>query len=114
MYLLLVICLETTYEIINLNLAVSFMEFSTIGHEDSLDEAKLRLQSVEILVVWGEDEILGIVQEKHLNGIGTCGENCELDTLIDPTKELLAKWNPKFIIYTEEGEPISVVDHQQS
>ena len=33
------------------------MEFSTIGAEDSLDEAKKRLNDVEILVVWGQENM---------------------------------------------------------
>ena len=37
------------------------MEFSTIGFEDSIDEAKLRLESVDALVVWGKENILGIL-----------------------------------------------------
>ena len=90
------------------------MEFSTIGYEDSLEEARTRLESVDILVVWGEEEILGLLQGNNLNGTGNCGENCELDALIDPSRELLEKWNPKFVIYTEDGEPVSVVNHQQS
>ena len=31
------------------------MEFSTIGFEDSIDEAKVRLESVDALIVWGKD-----------------------------------------------------------
>ena len=37
------------------------MEFSTIGAEDSPEEAKNRLQNVEILVVWGKEQILGVL-----------------------------------------------------
>ena len=42
------------------------MEFSTIGAEDSLEEAKSRLKSVDALVVWGSENILGVLTEQHL------------------------------------------------
>ena len=63
------------------------MEFSTIGAEDSLDEAKLRLESVDALIVWGSDIILGVLIEKHLSRGGNCGSACELDVLVDPSVE---------------------------
>ena len=49
------------------------MEFSTIGAEDSLDEAKLRLDSVEALIVWGDENILGVLTKDHLGRDGNCG-----------------------------------------
>ena len=60
------------------------MEFSTIGAEDSLDEAKSRLNGNDVLVVWGRENILGVLTVEHLEKQGTCGEVCELDVLIDP------------------------------
>ena len=55
------------------------MNFSTIGSEDSLDEAKLRLESVDALIVWGNDMILGVLTEEHLARGGNCGSACELE-----------------------------------
>ena len=82
------------------------MEFSTIGAEDSLDEAKLRLETVDALIVWGSEHILGVLTLEHLSRQGNCGEICELDVLVDPTPQDCAKWKPKFIIVTEDGEPM--------
>ena len=42
------------------------MEFSTIGAEDSLDEAKKRLNDVEILVVLSQENIIGVLTSEHL------------------------------------------------
>jgi hypothetical protein len=81
------------------------MEFSTIGFEDSIDEAKLRLESVDALVVWGKENILGILTIEHLNLGGNCGTACELDILVDPTPQENKKWRPKFIVTTDNGEP---------
>ena len=82
------------------------MEFSTIGAEDSLDEAKLRLESVDALFVWGADIILGGLIEKHLSRGGICGSACELDILVDPSVEQNQVWRPKYIITTDDGEPV--------
>ena len=82
------------------------MEFSAIGAEDSLDEAKLRLETVDALIVWGTENILGVLTLEHLSRQGKCGEVCELDVLVDPTPQDSAKWKPKFIIVTEDGEPM--------
>ena len=81
------------------------MEFSTIGFEDSIDEAKLRLESVDALVVWGKENILGVLTIEHLNRGGNCGSACELDILVDPTSQQNKKWRPKFIVTTDNGEP---------
>ena len=89
-----------------------YMEFSTIGCEDSVGEATTRLQNCDVLIVWGEEDILGVITEDHLNKMGTCGEICELDVLVDPSLEIREKWNPKFVITTEDGEPVSIVNHQ--
>ena len=88
------------------------MEFSTIGYEDSTEEATVRLQHADILVVWGEESILGIITSTQLDKNGNCGQICELDILVDPTAEEIAKWRPKYSVYTDDGEPISVVHHQ--
>ena len=82
------------------------MEFSTIGAEDSLDEAKLRLESVDALIVWGSDIILGVLIEKHLSRGGNCGSACELDVLVDPSVEQNQVWRAKYIITTDDGEPV--------
>ena len=82
------------------------MEFSTIGAEDSLDEAKLRLESVDALIVWGSDIILGGLIEKNLSRGGNCGSACELDVLVDPSVEQNQVWRPKYIITTDDGEPV--------
>ena len=47
------------------------MEFSTIGAEDSLDEAKSRLADTDVLVVWGRENILGVLTVEHLEKQGT-------------------------------------------
>ena len=88
------------------------MEFSTIGCKDSVEEATTRLQNCDVLIVWGEEDILGVITEDHLNKKGTCGAICELDVLVDPSLEMREKWNPKFVITTEDGEPVSIVNHQ--
>lgn len=84
------------------------MEFSTIGSEDGLDEARKRLENVEVLVVWGKENILGVLCEEHLERGDSCGSSCELDILVDPTPQQCANWSPKFIITTEDGEPVLV------
>ncbi len=84
------------------------MEFSTIGAEDSPEEAKNRLQNVEILVVWGKEQILGVLTVDHLVREGNCGEICELDILVDPKPEKNLVWRPKFVIMTDDGEPVMV------
>ena len=81
------------------------MEFSTIGFEDSIDEAKVRLESVDGLIVWGKENILGVLTIDHLIRGGTCGSACELDILVDPTPQQSNKWRPKFIVTTDNGEP---------
>ncbi|MBT4066309.1 MAG: hypothetical protein HOE76_03740 [Euryarchaeota archaeon] len=84
------------------------MEFSTIGAEDSLDEAKVRLEMYDALVVWGKEKILGILLVEHLVRSGNCGSVCELDVLVDPLPDECAKWQPKFVITTDDGEPITL------
>ena len=81
------------------------MEFSTIGFEDSMDEAKLRLESVDALIVWGKENILGVLTIEHLNRGGNCGTACELDILVEHTPQQNKKWRPKFIVTTDNGEP---------
>lgn len=81
------------------------MEFSTIGYEDSIDEAKVRLESVDALIVWGKENILGVLTSEHLSLGKNCGAACELDILIDPTPQQSLKWSPKFIVTTDNGEP---------
>ena len=85
------------------------MEFSTIGSEDSLDEAKVRLESVEVLIVWGSNSILGILTSNHLEQSGNCGEACELDILIDPDLNQSKIRQPRYIITTDDGEPVSLI-----
>lgn len=84
------------------------MDFSTIGAEDSLDEAKSRLNDFDILVVWGKNSILGVLTSEHLEKEGNCGEVCELDILVDPEPIRSSMWKPKFVIVTENGEPVMV------
>ena len=84
------------------------MEFSTIGAEDSLDEAKSRLNDTDVLVVWGQENILGVLTVEHLEKQGTCGEVCELDVLIDPDPIVASVWKPRYVIVTEDGEPVMV------
>ena len=38
------------------------MEFSSIGSYDSIEEAVQRIESCEILIVWGEEAIIGLSQ----------------------------------------------------
>ena len=85
---------------------VAVMEFSTIGAEDSLEEAKLRLEAVDALIVWGGENILGVLTLEHISQNGNCGASCELDILVDPTPQYSQKWKPKFIVMTDEGEPV--------
>tara|TARA_Y100000739_G_scaffold25637_1_gene19776 strand:- start:164 stop:457 length:294 start_codon:yes stop_codon:yes gene_type:complete len=85
---------------------VTVMEFSAIGAEDSLEEAKLRLESVDALIVWGGENILGVLTLEHISQNGNCGASCELDILVDPTPQYSQKWKPKFIVMTDEGEPV--------
>ena len=84
------------------------MEFSTIGAEDSLDEAKRRLNDVEILVVWGQEKIIGVLTSEHLERPGRCGSVCELDILVDPDPVKASIWKPKYVIVTDDGEPVLV------
>tara|TARA_B100000925_G_C22007324_1_gene474299 strand:+ start:2107 stop:2373 length:267 start_codon:yes stop_codon:yes gene_type:complete len=84
------------------------MEFSTIGAEDSIEEAKNRLNSVDILVVWGTENILGVITKDHIDRIGNCGEICELDILVDPDPVVCSRWKPKYIVTTDDGEPVMV------
>jgi len=87
-------------------LLVAIMEFSTIGAEDSLDEAKVRLESVDALIVWGTEIILGVLTLDHLSRNGSCGSACELDILVDPSTKQCEKWSPRYIVTTENGEPV--------
>ncbi len=82
------------------------MKFSTIGFEDSLDEAKARLESVDGLIVWGSENILGVLTIEHLILGDNCGAACELDILVDPTPQQSKKWRPKYIVTTDNGEPV--------
>ena len=66
---------------------VEYMEFTTIGYEDSIDEAKVRLESVDGLIVWGHENILGVLTSDHLGRGENCGSACELDVLVDPTPQ---------------------------
>lgn len=84
------------------------MEFSTIGAEDSLDEAKVRLGLCDALVVWGGENILGILVVEHLSRGGTCGSACELDILVDPSSQECEVRKPKFVVTTDDGEPIAL------
>jgi len=89
------------------------MEFSTIGAEDSVDEARKRLEEVECLVVFGsEDTIVGVITKNELTRDGaTCSNLMELDILVmtelDRTK--ISMWNPIYIIIHDgDYEPLSV------
>jgi len=89
------------------------MEFSTVGAEDSLDEARNRLEDVECLVVYGSnDTIVGVITETEINRDGVnCGEIMETDTLVmtelDSAKVTI--WNPVYIvIHDGDFEPLSV------
>ncbi len=84
------------------------MEFSIIGAEDSLEEAKIRLQGVDVLVVYGAKTIIGVLTADHLGMAGTCGEVCELDILLDADPLFVKKWKPAFVIITDDGEPVLV------
>lgn len=84
------------------------MEFSSIGAEDSLEEAKSRLNGNDVLVVWSQEKILGVLIEEHLEKEGNCGQVCELDILVDPDPIKASMWNPKYVIVTEDGEPVLV------
>ena len=85
---------------------VTAMEFSAIGAEDSLEEAKLRLESVDALIVWGGENILGVLTLEHISQDANCGASCELDILVDPTPQESKKWKPKYIVMTDDGEPV--------
>jgi len=82
------------------------MDFSTIGAEDSIEEARSRLESCDALVVWGAEIMIGIMTKEHLERKGSCGQVCELDILIDPDPAKAAAWRPAYIIITEDGEPV--------
>lgn len=84
------------------------MEFSTIGAEDGVEEARKRLENVDVLIVWGKEKILGVLCEEHLDRGEFCGSCCELDILVDPTPKQQSDWRPKFVITTEDGEPVLV------
>ena len=66
--------LEPTYGIVEgLNCETENMEFSSIGAEDSLEEAKSRLIGNDLLVVWGQEKIIGVLTEAHLEKLkGEC------------------------------------------
>ena len=84
------------------------MEFSTIGCEDSLDEAKVRLESVDALIVWGSDSIIGVLTSIHMERSGNCGEVCELDILVDPSNDEIKSRMPIFVVTTDNDEPVSL------
>ena len=84
------------------------MEFSSIGADDSLEEAKSRLNGNDVLVVWGQEKILGVLTEEHLEKEGNCGQVCELDILVDPDPVKASIRKPKYVIVTEDGEPVLV------
>ena len=91
----------------------SVMEFSTVGAEDSLDEARKRLEEVECLVVFGsKDTIVGVITEVEINRNGNnCGSIMELDTLVvtELDNSKVAIWKPIYIvIHDGEYEPLSV------
>ena len=65
----------------------------------------MRLESVDALIVWGDDIILGVLLVDHLSRGGNCGSACELDILVDPSVKNMI-WRPKFIITTDDGEPV--------
>ena len=84
------------------------MEFSSIGADDSVEEAKSRLNGNDVLVVWGQEKILGVLTEEHLEKEGNCGQVCELDILVDPDPAKASIWKPKYVIVTEDSEPVLV------
>ena len=84
------------------------MKFSTIGAEDSIEEARSRLNDNDVLVVWGREAILGIFTKGHLEKQGNCGVVCELDILVDPDPVKASIWKPRYVIVTEDGEPVMV------
>ena len=84
------------------------MEFSSIGAEDTLEEAKNRLSGNDALVVWGRENILGILTMEHLEKQGNCGEVCELDVLVDPDPHKASMWKPRYVVVTDDGEPVMV------
>jgi|TARA_B110000881_G_C18396638_1_gene423787 hypothetical protein len=84
------------------------MEFSTIGAEDSLVEAKSRLEHCECLIVFGKSDIVGVITVKMLDDQSTCGQVMEMDILVDASVQKVALWKPAFIIMTVDGEPNSV------
>ena len=101
--------LEPTYGIVDvLDYESSTMEFSTIGAEDSLEEAKSRLNDYDVLLVWGRENLLGVLTKEHLEKQGNCGEVCELDILVDPEPIKASLWKPKYVIVTDDGEPVMV------
>ncbi|HIF45573.1 MAG TPA: hypothetical protein EYQ73_02110 [Candidatus Poseidoniales archaeon] len=84
------------------------MEFSTIGAEDNLVEAKTRLENCECLIVFGKEEIVGVITSDMLDDSKTCGQAMEMDILVDPSVEKAASWKPLFIVITVDGEPMAV------
>ena len=84
------------------------MEFSTIGAEDSLVEAKSRLEHCECLIVFGKSDIVGVITAKMLGDQSTCGQVMEMDILLDASVQKAALWKPAFIITTDNGEPNAV------
>ena len=82
------------------------MEFSTVGVDDSLDEARARLSGVDALIVWGGERIIGVITEECMSKSGDCGAVCDLDVLVDPNPEMVELWKPKFVIITDNGEPV--------
>lgn len=89
------------------------MDFSTIGAEDSLEEANNRISGMECLVVFGSsDTIVGVITELELSRNGTlCKQIMELDILV-MTAEDKAKvqlWQPKYVVIHDGiHEPLSV------
>ena len=52
---------------------VCTMEFSTIGAEDGIEEARKRLENVDVLIVWGKKKSSEYLFEEHLDRGEFCG-----------------------------------------
>ena len=63
--------LEPTYGIVDvLDYESGSMEFSTIGAEDSLEEAKSRLNDYDVLLVWGREKSPRCTDQRTLGKAG--------------------------------------------
>ena len=89
------------------------MDFSTIGAEDSIEEATNRIKGAECLVVFGSsDTIVGVITELELSRKGElCKQVMELDILVMTAKDSdkVELWKPKYVV-VHDGihEPLSV------